>query len=62
MSGESSREAYTGTYVNRWPVGMCCMTQGTQTGALCNLEGEMGKRWEGGSRGGDICTPMADSC
>ena len=34
MSGESSREAYTGTYVNRWPVGMCCITQGTQTGTL----------------------------
>ena len=34
MSGESSREAYTGTYVNRWPVEMCCITQGTQTGAL----------------------------
>ena len=39
------------------------MTQGTQTGALYNLEG-----WDGeGSgkeiqEGGDICTPMADSC
>ena len=40
-----------------------CMTQGTQTGALYNLEG-----WErvgdGGAvqDGGDICTPMANSC
>ena len=42
---------------------ICCMTQGTQTGACDNLE-----VWneEGGERevheGGDICTPMASSC
>ena len=34
MNGESSMGAYTLTYVNRWPMGICCMTQGTQTGAL----------------------------
>jgi len=33
-SGESSMEAYTLTFVNRWPMGICCMTQGTQMGAL----------------------------
>jgi len=34
MNGESSMGAYTLMYVNRWPMGICCMTQGTQTGAL----------------------------
>ena len=35
MNGESSMEAYTLTYVNRQPLGICCMgIQGTQTGAL----------------------------
>ena len=33
-NGESSMEACTLTYVNRWPMGICRMTQGTQTGAL----------------------------
>ena len=43
-------------------MGICCMAQETQTGAI-NLE-----EWDGeggGSRvqkGGGICTPMADSC
>ena len=31
---ESSMEGYTVTYVNRQPTGICCMTRGTQTGAL----------------------------
>ena len=32
------------------------MTQGTQIGALYQPRGvEWGGRWEGGSRGGDIC-------
>ena len=31
---ESCMEAYTLTHVNRQPMGICCMTQGTQTGAL----------------------------
>ena len=34
MNGGSSMEAYTLTFVNRWPLEICCMTQGTQTGAL----------------------------
>ena len=34
MKRESSMEAYTLTHVNRQPMGVCCMTQGTQTGAL----------------------------
>ena len=34
VSGESSMEAYTLTHVNRQPMGICCTTQGTQTGAL----------------------------
>ena len=34
MNGKSSMDAYTLTYVNREPMGICCMTQGTQTGAL----------------------------
>ena len=34
INGESSMDSYTLTYVNREPVGICCMTQGTQTRAL----------------------------
>jgi len=34
MNGERSMDACTPTFVNRQPVGICCMTQGTQTGAL----------------------------
>ena len=34
INGESSMGAYTLTYVKRQPMGICCMTQGTQTGAL----------------------------
>ena len=34
MNGESSMDAYTPTYVNRQPMGICCMTQKTQTRAL----------------------------
>ena len=34
MNGESSMDACTPTFVNRQPVGICCMTQGTQIGAL----------------------------
>ena len=44
-------------------MGICCMPQGTQTGALQKAEGWNGKGderelWEGG----DKCVPMADSC
>ena len=31
MNGESSMDTCTLTFVNRQPVGICCMTQGTQT-------------------------------
>ena len=34
MNGDSSMDACTPKFVNRQPVGICCMTQGTQTGAL----------------------------
>ena len=42
---------------------ICCMTQGTQTGALRQAEGWDGKAdgmevWEGG----DLGVPMTDSC
>ena len=44
-------------------MGICCMTQGTQIGALNQ---PWGVGWEGDGRkvqeGGDICIPMADSC
>ena len=33
-NGESSVDAYTVTRVNGKPMGMCCMNQGTQTGAV----------------------------
>ena len=62
MYGESNMETYITKCKtdSQWE---CCMSQGTQTGALYQLEG-----WdaEGDGRkvqeGGDICTPMADSC
>ena len=34
MNGESSMDVYTLPYVNRKPMGICCMTQGIQMGAL----------------------------
>ena len=36
-------------------MGICCMTQGTQTGALWQAEGWCGE-------GDDMDVPMADSC
>ena len=37
---------------NRWPVGICCIMQGAQTGALWQSRRVGGGgRWEGGSRG-----------
>ena len=39
------------------------MAQETQTGALYQPRGVgWGGRQEGGSNGGDICMPVADSC
>ena len=51
-------------YENRWPMGICCMAQETQTGALYQPR-EVG--WEGRCEGvskwiGYICIPLADSC
>ena len=41
----------------------CSMAQETQTGALYQPRGVgWGGRWERGSKGGDTCIPMADSC
>ena len=44
-------------------MGICCIAQETQTGALHQPRGV---GWEGNGRedqeGGDICIPMADSC
>ena len=34
INGDSSMDAYTLTYINRQPMGICCMTQGIQTGTL----------------------------
>ena len=39
------------------------MVQETQTGAQYQPRGAgWGGKWERTSKGGDICTPMADSC
>ena len=44
-------------------MGICCMSQETQTGALYQPTGVgWGGRWKGGSKGRDICIPVADSC
>ena len=50
-------------YVNREPMGIRCMMQGTQTGALCQPRG-VGGEGDGSEvqQGGYICIPMADSC
>jgi len=44
-------------------MGICCLTQGTQTRAL---EQPRGVGWGGGGRevqkGGDLCIPIADTC
>ena len=43
-------------------MGICCMVQETQTEALYQPRRlEWGGRWEGGSKGGDICIPTTDS-
>ena len=43
-------------------MGICCMSQETQTGALYQPRGVgRGGKWDGGSKGGDMCIPMADS-
>ena len=48
---------------NRQPMGICCMSQGTEAGAPYQPRG-IG--WEGDGRevqkGRDICIPMVDSC
>ena len=52
-----------GTICKRQPTGLCRLVQETQTGALYQPRGVgCGGRWEGGSKGRDICTPMADPC
>ena len=39
-------------YVKQIAMGICCMAQETQTGALYQPRGEgWGERWEGGSKG-----------
>ena len=44
-------------------MGIGCMAQETQTGPLYQSRGVgWGRRWEGGSKGGNIRIPMADSC
>ena len=44
-------------------MGICCVTQQLKAGALYQPRGVgWGGRWEGSSRGKDICMPMADSC
>ena len=48
-------------YVKQIATGICYMAQETQTGALYQPRGV---QWEDGrevQKGGDICTPMADS-
>ena len=43
-------------------MGICCMAQETQTGALYQLEGWGGEGDGRVQKGRDICIPMADSC
>ena len=34
INGERSMDAYTLTYANKYSMGICCVTQGSQSGAL----------------------------
>ena len=44
-------------------MGICCVAQETQTGALYQPRGvARGERWEELQKGGAICIPMADLC
>ena len=45
-------------------MGICCLAQVTQTGALYQPRGVgQGGRWEGGSKGREcMYIPMVDSC
>ena len=52
MYGKSNMETCISICKMRQAVGICCMTQGTQTRALGQPRGVgWGKRWERGSRG-----------
>ena len=49
--------------LNRSPVQVQCMEQGTQSWCTgTTLRDGMGRKVGGGFRMGDTCTPMADSC
>ena len=44
-------------------IGICCVAQETQTGALYQPRGVgWGGRWGEFHKGGDICIPMANLC
>ena len=44
-------------------MGICCMAQETQTGALYQPRGVgWGGRWREVQKGGDICIQMVDTC
>ena len=63
MNWESSIEIYTLRCVKQIVMGSCYITQGAQPGARRQPRGVgWSGRWEGGSRGGDVCTPVADLC
>jgi len=63
MYGKSNLETYITICKIDGQLGICCVAQETQTGALYQPR-RVG--WEGHGRefqeGGDICIPMADSC
>ena len=52
------------TYIIIWKIdSQWELAQETQTGALYQHRGVgWGGRWEGVSKGGDICVAVADSC
>ena len=63
MYGKSNLETYITICKIDSQLGICCVAQETQTGALYQPRGVA---WEGDGKefqeGGDICIPMADSC
>ena len=59
--GKSNMETYI-TYVKQ-PMGICCIAQDSQTGALYQSRGVgWGGRWDRGSKGSGYMIPVADSC
>ena len=63
MYGKSNMETYITIFKIDSQREFAVWLRKLKQGLCINLEGCDGRgRWEGGSKGEDICIPMADSC